>query len=207
MYDTPFHFVARRDGPITTLAGLAGQRLGVGPEGGTGADYVPRLLAALGIEARLTHGSWVDLAAQFRTGAVDGLAVAAGAPFPAIAGLEVQRAIRYLPLSREQILSLRLAVPELTTSVIPAGTYPSLERGYETVGLYNLAVAHRDLPPDLVYEIVQAAFNSHAALVEAHPAAAATVAANFVHNTILPWHAGASRYYGQRMERSVLSAD
>jgi TRAP transporter TAXI family solute receptor len=207
MYDTPFHFVVRRDGPITTLADLTGHQLGIGPEGGTGADYVPRLLATLGITARLAHGSWADLAAQLRAGTLDGLAVAAGVPFPAIADLEARRAIRYLALSREQILALRLAIPELTASVIPAGTYPSLQRGYETVGLYNIAVAHRDLPPDLVYEIVRAVFDSQAALMEAHPAAAATVPANFIHNTVLPWHPGALRYYGNRAVRGVMSAD
>lgn len=207
MYDTPFHFVARRDRPIRSLPDLAGRSVGIGPEGGTGADYVPRLLAALGIEARLAKGSWAALAAQLGTGGLDGLAVAAGVPFPAIAELEAGRAIRYLPLSRDQVAALRLAVPELTASVIPAGTYPSLITGYETVGLYNIAVAHRDLPPDLVHGIVRAVFDFHAEMMEAHPAAAATVPENFVHNTVLPWHPGALRYYGNRGVRGIVPAD
>jgi TRAP transporter TAXI family solute receptor len=207
MYDTPFHFVARRDTLIRSLSGMAAKRIGVGPEGGTAANYVPRLLASLGIEAQLANGSWAELAAQLRTGELDGLAVAAGVPFPAIAELEAKRAIRYLPLSRDQVAALRLAIPELTASVIPAGTYPSLMEGYETVGLYNFAVAHRDLPPDLVYEIVRTVFGFHAEMMEAHPAAAATVPANFVHNTVLPWHPGALRYYGNRGVRGVVTAD
>ncbi len=207
MYDTPFHFVARRESPVRSLPDLAGGTVGAGPQGGTAATYAPRLLASLGVEARLVHGTWADLAEELRAGRIEGLAVAAGVPFPAIAELEARRAIRYLPLTREQVLTLRLAVPELNASTIPAGTYPSLLAGYETVGLYNIAVAHRALPTDLVYAIVKAVFDHHAEMVEAHPAAAATVPGNFVHNAVLPWHAGALRYLENRAVRGVVAAD
>lgn len=51
-------------------------------------------------------------------------------------------------------------MPELTPSRIPAGMYPSLLRNYETVGLYNFAVAHADLPDDFVYQVVRAVFEN-----------------------------------------------
>jgi TRAP transporter TAXI family solute receptor len=207
MYDTPFHFVARQDSGIAHLSALDGKAVGVGPEGGTAATYVPRMLPRLGVQARFVHGTWADLAAALRSGEIDGLAVAAGAPFPAIAELEAQRAVRYLPLARDVVATLRLAAPELSASVIPAGTYPSLGSNYETVGIYNLAVAHRDLPADLVYQVVTIVFGFHAEMMEAHPAAAATVPANFVHNTLLPWHPGAARYYENRAVRGVLVGD
>jgi TRAP transporter TAXI family solute receptor len=207
MYDTPFHFVARRDSPVRSLADMAGKAIGAGPQGGTAAAYAPRLLASLGIEMRPVHGTWADLAAQLQTGQLDGLAVAAGVPFPAISELEARRAIRYLPVSRGQVQAMRLVAPELAASVIPAGTYPSLMTGYETVGLYNIAVAHRALPADLVYAVVDAVYDNHAEMVEAHPAAAATVPANFVHNTVLPWHPGAMRYLANRAVPGVVSAD
>ncbi|WP_207538439.1 TAXI family TRAP transporter solute-binding subunit [Sabulicella rubraurantiaca] len=207
MYDTPFHFVVRQDSGVAQISALEGKRVGVGPEGGTAATYVPRLLPRLGVQARFVHGTWADLATALRSREVDGLAVAAGAPFPAIAELEAQRAIRYLPLTRDMVATLRIAVPELAASVIPPGTYPSLNSSYETVGIYNLAVAQRDLPADLVYQIVRLVFDFHAEMVEAHPAAVATVPANFVHNTLLPWHPGAARYYENRAVRGILRGD
>ena len=73
------------------------------------------------------------------------------------------------------MLALRLAIPELNASLIPAGTYPSLLFGYETVGLYNFAVAQPDLPASLVYEIVKAVFDQHEEMIAVHPAAASTV--------------------------------
>ena len=98
-------------------------------------------------------------------------------------------------------------MPELTPSVIPAGSYPSLMTNYATVGLYNFAVAHRDVPDDLVYRLVKVVFDHHEELMEVHPAAAATVPGNFVHNTFLPYHDGAVRYYGNAVASGVALAD
>lgn len=207
MYDTPFHFIVLKNSPITSLAGMADKRIGVGPHGGTSGTYVPRMLAALNISATLVEGSWDDMAAQLKDGTVDVLAAAVGAPFPAIAGLEKTKNIRYVPVDEEQVVVLRLAIPELTLATIPAGTYPSLMKAYPTVGLYNFAVVHKDLPSDLVFQIVEAVFAYHDKLVEAHPAAAATVPENFIHNTFLPYHSGASRYYSINMVTGVVRGD
>jgi uncharacterized protein len=92
---------------------------------------------------------------------------------------------------------LRLAMPELAPSLIPAGSYPSLLRSYQTIGLYNFAVAHELLPDDLVYSVVRSVFEHQEEMMEVHSAAAATIPANMDHNTFLPLHPGAIRYYVQ----------
>lgn len=148
---------------------MADKRIGVGPHGGTSGTYVPRMLAALNISATLVEGSWDDMAAQLKDGTVDVLAAAVGAPFPPSPRLEKTKNIRYIAVGEEEVVVLRLAIPELTLATIPAGTYPSLMKAYPTVGLYNFAVVHKDLPRDLVFQIVEAVFTYHDKLVEAHP--------------------------------------
>ncbi len=207
MFDTPFHVVVRRDSPVIDLAQLAGRAVAVGPRGGTGADYEPRLFAAIGAPIQPVHGGWDVLAERFAAGEFDAIAVASGAPFPAIASLEARRAIRFVPITPAQVTQARLAIPELSAVSIPAGTYPSLNRAYVTVGLANLAVARRDMPASLAFEILRDVFANQAALIEAHPAAAATIPANFVQNTVLPWHPGAMRYYGSRAVSGTLRGD
>jgi hypothetical protein len=71
-------------------------------------------------------------------------------------------------LSQGQLAGLRFAMSELTPSRIPAGMYPSLLRNYETVGLYNFAVAHAGLPDDFVYQVVRAVFENQDEMIEAH---------------------------------------
>jgi TRAP transporter TAXI family solute receptor len=118
-------------------------------------------------------------------------------PFPAFIELEARNRVRYVALTPENIAALRLAMPELTPSRVPAGTYPSLLRDYQTLGLYNFAVAHADLPNDLVYNIVRIVFEKHEEMMEVHASAAATVPANMERNTFLPLHPGAIRYFRQ----------
>ncbi|HQR53086.1 MAG TPA: TAXI family TRAP transporter solute-binding subunit [Burkholderiales bacterium] len=207
MYDTPFAFVVPKDSPIQSLAGMAGKRIGVGPAGGTAGTYMPLFLATFKIEAELVHGTWDEMADQFLAGKLDALAAAVGAPFPALSGLDARKAIRFVPLSEKEIVSLRLAMPELTPSVIPAGVYPSLLRGYRTVGLYNFAVASKDLPDDLAYAIVDAVFTNQDVLIRAHPVAAETVRSNFSHNGFLPYHPGALRYYSNLATSGTLRGD
>jgi uncharacterized protein len=197
MYDTPFQFLALEASGIGSLAQMAGKRIGIGPRGGTTAAYAPEFFKVLKLQSELVHGDWADLAARLHAREIDGLAVGAGIPFPSFLTLEASDKVRYLALAPGEITALRLALPELAPSRVPAGSYPSLLRSQDTVGLFNFAVAHADLPDDLVLAVVRAAFENHDEMIEAHPAAAATIPANIERNTFLPLHPGAIRYYRQ----------
>jgi TRAP-type uncharacterized transport system substrate-binding protein len=138
-----------------------------------------------------------ELAAQVHERKLDVLAGAAGVPFPSFIELEAKDKVRYVAFTANEIAALRLAIPELTASRIPAGTYPSLLRSYQTLGLFNFAVAHAQLPDDLVYQVVRAVFENQEEMMEANAAAAETIPANIERNTFLPLHPGAIRYYRQ----------
>ena len=197
MYDTPFQFLVLQESGIRSIAEMAGKRVGVGPRGGTSAAYFPQFFQTLKTPVNLVFGDWAELAAQVHQRTLDVLAVGAGVPFPSFVELEAKDKIRYIAFGAEQIAALRLAMPELSPSRIPAGTYPSLLRHYQTLGLYNFVVAHADLPDDLVYNVVRTVFENHEEMMEAHAAAAATVPANIDRNSFLPLHPGAIRYYRQ----------
>jgi uncharacterized protein len=207
MYDTPFQFMVLQKSGILTVAGLAEKRVGIGPQGGTTGIYMPEFFKVLKINPTTQTGSWSDLAAAVEAGAVDALAVGAGVPFPEFANLERRSKVRYLPLTASQVVALRLALPELGASVVPAGAYPSLTRHYQTVGLYNFAVAHRTLPDDLVYAIAEAVFANHDEMMQAHQGAADTVPGNFTRNTLLPFHDGAARWYHNKSASGVVHGD
>jgi uncharacterized protein len=197
MYDTPFQFLVLQESGIRSITEMAGKRVGVGPRGGTSAAYFPEFFNTLKVPVNLVFGEWAELAEHIHQRTLDVLAVAAGVPFPSFVELEAKDKVRYIAFGPDQIATLRLAMPELTPSRIPAGTYPSLLRPYQTLGLYNFAVAHAELPDDLVYNVVRAVFENHEEMMEAHAAAAATVPANVDRNSFLPLHPGAIRYYRQ----------
>jgi TRAP transporter TAXI family solute receptor len=207
MYDTPFHFIVMSDSEVRSIADLSGKRVGIGPQGGTGGIYSPLVFKALKMEASFASGSWTDLAAQFSARQLEALIVLGGVPVPEVAELEKKGNVRYLTLTPNQVVALRLALPELSSSLIAAGTYPSLRRHYRTLGMYNFAVARANLPNDLAYAILEAVFNHHEEMMEIHPAAAETVPSNFTRNTILPFHDGAARWYNNKAIVGVSLAD
>jgi uncharacterized protein len=195
MYDSPFQIaVAKRSG-VKSLAELAGKRLGAGPRGGTSGTYAAAFFKALGIPVALSYSSIEETTSQITAGQLDGLFLATGVPIPALLGLDQKQGVEFIPFTAPQIKILQQAMPQLSDSMIPSGAYPSLTADYHTVGVFNFVVAHKDLPDDLVYRIVKAAYDRHAQLVHGHPAAKETLPANIKRDTFLPIHPGAVRYY------------
>jgi uncharacterized protein len=146
-------------------------------------------------QAVLRNGAWDELFRQVASSELDGMAIALGSFVPDLAALGAREPLDFIQPSPEQIASLRTRFAELTPSFIPPGTYPSQHENYHTVGLYNFAVIHREVPDDLVYRIVKAVFEHQQELVSAHPLAKETVLANIDRDTFLPLHPGAARYY------------
>src|SRR6476469_2063927 len=169
MYDTPFQFLVFRESGPRSVAEMVGKRVGVGPRGGTSAAYFPEFFRKLNVSVNFVFGEWAELAAQVHRRELDVLAAGAGVLVPSFLELEARDKVRYIAFSQGQLAELRLAMPELSPSRIPAGMYPSLRRNYETVGLYNFAVAHAE---------VRAVFENQDEMIEAHPAAAETVHSN-----------------------------
>src|SRR5258705_12256185 len=124
MYDTPFQLLAFQESNIRSIADMAGEGNGVGPRGGTSATYIPEFFNTLKVAATFVFGEWADLAAQMNARTIDVLAVGAGVPFPAFIELEAKNRVRYVALTPENIAALRLAMPELTPSRVPAGPQP-----------------------------------------------------------------------------------
>ena len=195
MYDTAFQFVAAKRLHLHWLDDLTGLQIGAGPRAGTAGSYLPAIFKALDIKGNLRFGAWESMTSQLRSGDLDGIAFAAGFPIPALAGLIAAEPVDFVPPSADQIALIRKALPEISRSTVPAQTYPTQERDYATIGLYNFAVAHKDLPDDLVYKIVKTVFENREELMKAQSSAKETVPANIGRDEVLPLHPGAVRYY------------
>jgi TRAP transporter TAXI family solute receptor len=195
MYDTPFQAVVLRRSGIATLAQLDKKRIGVGSRAGTGGTYIPAILNLLGISAEINYGSFDNMATEALAERIDAILTLLGIPVPAVQKVEAKEPITFLSLSLEQIDAIRKAMPEFSPSKIAAGTYRSLDKDYDTFGVYNFAIGRADLPGDLVYQLVKAVFENQPRLVKAHSAASDTLPQNAVKNTFLPFHPGAVRYY------------
>ena len=185
MYDTPFHFIAL-------------YKSGIGPRAGTCGTYFPLMFKALGVDTTIRNGQASDMAANLQDGLIDAFPFCAGVPIAAYSELETTNKVRFFTYTDEELRKLKTALPELSDSVIPKGTYKQQTEDHKTVGVFNFGIAHKDLPDDLVYSITKAVLENNPQMVKGHAAAKETLLGNWNRNTFLPFHPGAVRYYKEK---------
>jgi hypothetical protein len=198
MYDTPFHFVALEKSGIKSVKDIAGKRAGVGPRAGTCGTYFPLMFKALGIDATIRNGQASDMGANLQDGLIDVFPFCAGIPIAVYSEIETTNKVNFFTYTDDEIKRLKTALPELSDSLIPKGTYKQQTADHRTVGVYNFALAHKDVPEDLVYAVVKTVLENNAAMVKGHAAAKETLTENWNRNNFLPFHPGAIRFYKEK---------
>lgn len=195
MYSSVLHIFTLESSPIYTVYDFAGKHIAVGAPGAT-SDLAGRgVLRTLGIEPReissLPTGTAVS---GIKDGTIDAGFVVTGAPGPWMLDLETTHDVRLIALSEEDFEKILDEYPYWSRGVIPAGTYKNQEEDIPVIAFWNFAVASKDLPEDLVYQLVKTTFEKQADLIAVDPTAEATVPENYIYSTV-PFHPGAVRYY------------
>lgn len=195
MYETPFSITALEGSGIESISDIPdGARIGFGPSASTSDTYFPAMLETLGVEFDRRNGGWSDLGGQLQDGLIDVIAFAAGIPIPAVSQLEVQTDVNIIEFTEEEVDTIMENFPVAEFS-IPASTYQTLEEDARAVSMWNFAIAGCDLPEDFVYEATKATMENNDRMMSVHRSAATTIPENIKHNTVLPFHPGAARWY------------
>ena len=198
MYDTPFHVVALAKSGIKTVADLRDKKVGMGPRAGTCGTYYPRIFKELGVNVTPRFGQAGDIAGQLGDSLIHAFAFCAGVPIAAFVELDGTKDVRFFAFTADEIKVIRSAMPELSESTIPKGTYKSQKDDIKTVGIYNFFVTHKDLDTDLAYRIVKVVMENNRELMNGHAAAKETLIENWTKNTFLPFHPGAIKYFAEK---------
>ncbi|MDR5900201.1 TAXI family TRAP transporter solute-binding subunit [Halomonas vilamensis] len=195
MYETPFSITALEGSGIESISDIPdGARIGFGPSASTSDTYFPAMLETLGVNFDRRNGGWSDLGGQLQDGLIDVIAFAAGIPIPAVSQLEVQTDVNIIEFTEEEVQTVLENFP-VAEFMIPASTYQTLEEDARAVSMWNFAIAGCDLPEDLVYEATKATMENNDRMMSVHRSAATTIPENIKHNTVLPFHPGAARWY------------
>ena len=73
--------------------------------------------------------------------------------------------------------------------------------------MWNFAMANCDVPESFVYEITKLTMEQNGRRVSIHKAARNSIPENYKKNKVLPWHAGAARWFngnGYTIEESKI---
>jgi len=197
MYETPFSVTVLSSSGITSIAEIPdGARIGFGPAGSTSDSYFPDILETLGVNFERRNGGWTDLGGQLQDGLLDVIAFAAGIPIPAVSQLEVETNVNIIEFTEEERDQVIAEFP-VSEFMIPASTYETLEEDARAVSMWNFAIARCDLPEDFVYEVTRITMENNDKMIGIHRSAETSIPENVVHNTVMPFHPGAARWFNE----------
>jgi uncharacterized protein len=195
MYTTPIHWWALESSGVTSIEQIKGQRVGVGPAGGTSGTYVPLIHKVLGLDTDNVQAGASDMASQQMDGQLDIIGYAAGIPISAVSEIEVQRKINFFGIEGEMRDKVIEEFPYFFPFTIPADTYTTLDKDIETIAMFNFGIVRKDANEEFVYDLVKAYHENQDMLVQTHVSMEEAVAEAITINKDVPLHPGAIKYY------------
>lgn len=190
-----------KTGTIMDIKGL-GQKFSIGQRGSGTEGSGLAILGSLGIDVtRDTTPEYLGYDPSIQAmmdGRVAGANIPAGPPVAAITQLFAQlgadRAV-VLDVSDEQLAAVRKEYPIWTRYVIPAGTYPSLDKPINTIAQPNFLACRADLPEEVVYKITKTVYENLPFLHNIHKATLGMSLERATQGLPTPLHPGAEKYY------------
>jgi TRAP transporter TAXI family solute receptor len=197
MYETSFQVAALRASGLTTLAGLAGKRVGAGPARGPAEVFLRAAMAAAGIEAQVVSGDPAALATALARGEIDALWQGAIVPIPSLVAAQAQADAVVFGLEAGLVAAVVARLPYLAPTTIAPGTYRGQTAPILSFAAWNFVVCNAGLAEARAHAITAAALSASDPAREIHASAGGTRAANAPANAVVPFHPGAARFYAE----------
>ena len=158
------------------------------------------VITALGYQAKdfqISRLSFADQVNALKDGVIDVGSWSTAMSTSSIIDLGTTHPISIVSLTEEEITKITAMYPFYFRGEIPAGAYPGIDQPIVTIYTPNMAIVHKDLPEEVVYQIVKATFDNIEDLKKVHPCAVDTTLEN-APNVPLPLHPGAERYFKEK---------
>ena len=181
---------------IRKIQDIVGHSVSVGGQPGATSDIVIRDCMAVmdfepGAIQYITTSNGVN---YLKDGRIDAVAFVMAIPTSYIMDLETSHKVRLVAIDREDIDRICQAKPYYSPAIIPAGTYKHEPEDVDTIVLWTFAVADKDIPEEIAYQIVKAVYENTESFAMAH-SAGKNMKPEDVQNAAIPLHPGAVRYY------------
>ena len=199
LYPGTFHIYAPKDRGIKSIYDLNGKRVCVGGSGTTPGILGPMLWDILGIKpAKKINLGWTDANSAMRDGLVDAVQGLMGIPFPSALELSSTHEITICSIPEKDIPKVLKALPLLGKTTVPANTYKGQTQAVPTIDVWGYMLADKDLPNDLVYEIVKKTIENIEDLLLVHKSARHIKDLPAIKNSVIPVHSGAIKFYKEK---------
>ena len=154
------HLVVRADAGIEQFSDLAGKKFLIG-KGSFGAREAAKYIELFGLKDKV---DLIDVelnaaVAALKNGQIDGFATAGSYPAPNVIEAAAGTPLRIISLSDDQV-----AQTKRTRLVIPAGTYPDIDKDVVTTSLPVGAYSTTEMSDDLAYQLTRTFWEQKSAM-------------------------------------------
>lgn len=205
LYPNTMHVVTTEATGITKMADLKGKRVSTGSPGSATEVMAFRVIEAAGLDRdKDMHRERLGVAESvnaIKDGKIQAFFWVGGIPTSAVTDLGATPGVKLKILDIADLTEKmnQKYGPLYAKGTIKAGSYPGLDKDVQIVDVWNLLVAHKDMPEQVAYDIVKTIFEKKPQLVTVHKAAEdINLAYQTKDRTPLPWHPGAAKYLKEK---------
>ncbi|GAD02395.1 TAXI family TRAP transporter solute-binding subunit [Agarivorans albus] len=190
-----------KNGDLSDLMALVGKKVALGKKNSGTIGSNRFLLGNLGVDIdkqmELFSAGYGPSAEALQNGQVEAINTPAGAPTGAVTKLFAAAAKDVSPLdvTDEQMEKANGGLGLWTRYVIPAGTYPNLDKDWNTMAQPNFLAVHADVDEEFVYLLTKTIYENLGFLQAIHKATNAMALDKALAGLPAPLHPGAARYY------------
>ncbi|MEE1672667.1 TAXI family TRAP transporter solute-binding subunit [Agarivorans aestuarii] len=190
-----------KSGDLGDLMALAGKKVALGKKNSGTIGSNRFLLGNLGVDIdkqmELFSAGYGPSAEALQNGQVEAINTPAGAPTGAVTKLFAAAGgdVSPLDVTDEQIEKANGGLGLWTRYVIPAGTYPNLNKDWNTMAQPNFLAVHADVDEEFVYLLTKTIYENLGFLQAIHKATNAMALDKALAGLPAPLHPGAARYY------------
>ena len=200
LFPEDMHLVMPKESSLNGIADLKGKRVGIAQAGSGTQVAVLRILEHYGItrddiEAAELNNS--QSSQRIADGQLDAYFYAMGTPSAALIQLGSTKGFELYKFTEEERKTINELIPFYIPSVIPGGTYESLDYDVPTAAVMGLLVTSSDQPEELIYNITKALWNDNTRklLDSGHAKGKVITLDTALMGVQTPLHPGAERYY------------
>ncbi len=195
MYPAPEHIITT-DPNIKTIYDLAGKKVSVGAPGSGNAAMAELILKTAGIWDKIEkyYYSQPQAAQALKDGNVDVVFWNFAYPASAVQEVAAVRDVYFVQIPDKIVNEIVSKYPYYKPGVIPAGTYKNQNVDVKTIQVGNDMIVNKDVPEEVVYNIVKTIFENAEELHDVHPVAKQLTPENAI-KTAIPLHPGAEKYF------------
>jgi len=190
-------------GTIDDLKALAGQPFSIGKKNSGTEGSGQTILGNLGIDYegfQLVHQGYTPTAEGLQNGTILGANMTGGPPTSAVtqAFAAMGDQLTVLEFTDEQMARANGDGSLWTRFVIPAGTYPGVDKDINTIAQPNFLAVNADVDEEAVYLITQTIYENLPFLNNIHAATKAMALDKAISGLPAPLHPGAAKYYQEQ---------